>query len=249
MQLARMDKKTYSEFWGEESKQLDDQGIYAALSKETPDENVLEIGCGSGLSTSYLASTRSVLSIDNNEHLVSLANTSLVKKGVATKIIYADLFTLSEKEVNEIQAFAPKGIVCWFIGSHPDDVDKRTSTPLAISERPKKYRENIEDLLLTGKLCLPTIEWIHLANRVGVIESVSEHDIIEATKDDYNTHLFSSNGFEITNVKVIDWKREGSNFMYVTAHNPNLMPGSPVHRVISILAKRIHSAPQVTPSK
>ena len=242
MQLVRMNKKTYSEFWGKESKQLADQGIYAALSKEIPDENVLEIGCGSGLSTSYLASTRSVLAIDNNEHLVSLANASLVAKGVAARIIHADLFALSEKEKNEIQAFTPKGIVSWFIGSHPDDVDRRTSLSLAITERPKKYRENIEDLLLTEMLCQPTVEWIHLANRVGVIESVSEHDIIEATKDDYNTHLFSSNGFEITSVKVIDWERNGSNFMYVNAHNPNLMPGSAVPRVVSILAKRIRSA-------
>ncbi len=242
MQLARMNKKTYSEFWGEESKQLADQGIYAALANETPDGNVLEIGCGSGLSTSYLASTRSVLSIENNEHLVGLANTYLASKGIATSIVHADLFSLSEKEIDEIRAFSPKVIACWFIGSHPDDVDKNTPSSLAITERPKKYRENIEDLLLTERLCQPTVDWIHLANRVGVIESVSEHDIIEATKDDYNTHLFSSNGFEITSVKVIDWQRNGSNFMYVNAHNPNLMPGNLVPRVISVLAKRIRSA-------
>lgn len=171
-----------------------------------------------------------------------MARANLSSHGCSPSIIHADLFDLSDKDVDQIKNFSPKGIACWFVGLHPDDVDKHTQSTLAINERPNKYRENIEDLLLTENICLQTVEWIHLANRVGVIESASEDEIIEATKVDYNTYLFSEKGFEVDSVKIINWEREGSRFLYANAHNPNLMPGKIIPSIISILAKRVEKA-------
>ena len=107
-------------------------------------------------------------------------------------------------------------------------------------EKPKKYRENIEDLIVSNKLCLQTVEWIHLVNRSGVLQDVDE-EVVEAAMDDYNTHVFSQNGFEVIEVKIIDWDRNGSDFLYAKANNPNLGQGRVVPKVISILARRCDS--------
>lgn len=85
------------------------------------------------------------------------------------------------------------------------------------------------------------MEWIHLANRGGIIESASASFIFEETKQDYDTYVFSQHGFEVVDVQVLNWDRNGSNFMYVNAPNLNLMAGQAVQSVISILAKRIGS--------
>jgi len=53
MMLVRMDEKTYSEHWESESNQLARQGIYKWLSEITPAQDVIEIGCGTGLATQY----------------------------------------------------------------------------------------------------------------------------------------------------------------------------------------------------
>lgn len=84
-----------------------------------------------------LAKSRHVLAIDNNDHLINLARRRLETHGVAANIIKSDLFEPSDEVIEAITAFQPKVIVGWFIGSHPDDNDKRTPANLRIDENPR----------------------------------------------------------------------------------------------------------------
>ncbi|MEZ8614759.1 rRNA adenine N-6-methyltransferase family protein [Vibrio splendidus] len=236
--MQRMDKKIYSEHWEKETDILDKQGVYQRLSEITPQENTVEVGCGIGLTSRYLASTRQVLSIENNEHLIEKSTSVLKDVETPPQIIHADIFELSDDVVALIEKFSPKVVVGWFIGSHADDIDMRTSNLLSITEKPKLYRENIEELIVTKIASNTSVEWVHLANRVGVSSEANKEDIIKATTDDYNTHVFVPNGFEIINIEILNWDRDGSDFMYVNASNPNFMGGNVIPRCISILAKR-----------
>ena len=215
--------------------------MYQKLCDLAPVENVLEIGCGAGIATLRLAESRKILSIDNNAHLIEIAKARLHNTGVTAEIIYANLFDLSRQDIGVIKEFSPKGIVCWFIGSDPYTVVEYTPDSQG-NEKPKKYRETIEDLIISENICQATVEWIHLANRAGVISTATDQQVIDATKDDYNTYVFSKIGFEVTEVKVFKWNRDGSDFMYANAVNPNLMAGEPVSSVVSIFARRVRAA-------
>lgn len=236
--MQRMDKKIYSEHWEKETESLDNQGIYKALSKIAPKENTIEIGCGTGVTSRHLASDRKVLSIDNNEHLIEKASQTLKGMDSPPAIIHADVFELTEENLSSIKDLSPKVVTGWFIGSHADDIDKRTDSSLEIYEKPKLYREGIEDIIV-GKLgAIDTVEWIHLANRGGVSADATEQQIIQSTVDDYNTHVFFPNGYEVEEVKLLNWNRNGSDFMYVNSPNPNYMGGQTIPVFVSILAKR-----------
>lgn len=236
--MQRMDKKIYSEHWGKETEILNNQGIYEALSKITPKENTIEIGCGEGVTSRYLASDRKVIAIDNNKYFIEKASKALRDMDSPPTIIHADVFELTKENSSSIKEFSPKVVTGWFIGSHADDIDKRTDSSLTIHEKPKLYRENIENIIV-GKIgAIDTVEWIHLANRGGASAGASEEQITQPTIDDYNTHLFLPNGYEVQEVKLLGWNRDGSDFMYVNSSNPNYMGGSAVPVVVSILARR-----------
>lgn len=236
--MQPMDKKLYSEHWENETKNLNSQGIYEALSKIAPNENTIEIGCGTGVTTRHLASDRKVMSIDNNEHLIEKASQTIKDMDSPPTIIHADVFELTEENINSFRDFSPKVVIGWFIGSHKDDHDKRTDSSLSIYEKPKLYRENIEDIIV-GKIgAIDTVEWIHLANRCAVSKDATEQQIIQSTVDDYNTHVFLPNNYEIEEVKLINWSRDGSEFMYFNSPNPNYMGGESMPTSISILARR-----------
>jgi hypothetical protein len=68
---------------------------------------------------------------------------------VDAEIISADVFEPSVQDVEAIKKFAPKVIVGWFWGSNADDQEKYVSAEVQFNERPKKYRENMEDAMLT----------------------------------------------------------------------------------------------------
>jgi len=238
---TRMDPKTYAEHWEKESTLFESKGVYRRLSEITPKGNVLEIGSGIGLATLALAVSRKVLALDNNVHLVEIAQSRLAVAEVNAEIIVTDIFEPSSESVDAIKEFAPKVIVGWFLGSNADDQEKYVAVGVPLRERPKKYRENVEDAILSKSICHSSVEWVHLANRGGTISSATEAFIKEETKDDYDTHLFLRNGFEVVDVKIFDWDMADSNFKYEAAPNPNLLPGQTVAVLISILAKRKHS--------
>ena len=127
-----------------------------------------------------LARTRPVLSIDNNPMLIALAQQSVRDAGVGAELLHDDVFSVTAPTARHVATFAPDGIVCWFAGSHPDDVERRTSRALSLRDRPKQYRENIEDRLVLAPLCGPSEEWIHLATRGAVLTAASLPEIAAA---------------------------------------------------------------------
>lgn len=232
----RMDATTYPDHWARESRVNEEQGIYRTLANITPSQRTLEIGCGIGLGTVALAGKRTVLAMDNNPKLIALARQTVRDAGVGAELLHDDVFTGTAPTANAIASFAPDGIVCWFAGSHPGDVEHRTSPNLPMAERPKQYRENIEDRLVLPPLCGHSVKWIHLANRVGVSASASLSDIVQATTDDYNTHMLKGSQFQVTDVEVFDWTP--GKLAYVFADNPAFMGGQLQYKVISLLIRR-----------
>lgn len=240
--LRRMTAKDYSEFWERESSQFAKDKIYAHLSQIAPAEATLEVGCGAGWSTLSLATSRSVLAIDNNVHLIDLARSRFKTHGVTAKVIQSDLFEPSDELLKAIVAFQPKVVVGWFIGSHPDDNDKRTSANLRMNEKPKIYREYVEDRLVALPLCPASVEWVHTVQRCAIQLGISEDKIKVETAQEYNNHMLKNSGFNVTDVQVLDWNQGATLFPYVQTPNPNAPPGKPKPVIISILARRMSNA-------
>lgn len=236
--LQRMTPKDYSEFWECESSQFQSDKIYDRLSQIAPAESTLEVGCGAGWSTLSLATTRPVLAFDNNPHLIDLARARLQSHGVSAEIIQSDLFEPSAELVTSINAFQPKVVVGWFIGSHPEDNDKRTPTNLRADQKPKVYRENVEDRLVAAPFCLPSVEWVHTVQRGAVPPGVTETQIKEGMAKEYESYMFKGSGFTVTDVQVLDWNQGASAFPYIQNPNPNLPSGKAKSVIISILAHR-----------
>ncbi len=237
--LQRMTPKDYSEFWERESSQFSSDNIYAHLSQIVPTEATLEVGCGAGWSTLSLATNRPVLAIDNNAYLIGLARSRLNTHGVTAQIIQSDLFEPSEDLLKAIEAFQPKVVVGWFIGSHPDENDKRTPADLRIDEKPKVYRENVEDRLVALPLCPPSVEWVHTVQRGAAPPGVSEAQIKDELAKEYETYMFNNSGFTVTDVQVLDWNQGATPFPYVQTVRPDLPAGKPKPVIISILARRM----------
>ncbi|WP_454696769.1 class I SAM-dependent methyltransferase [Achromobacter aegrifaciens] len=233
-----MDQKSYSDFWERESSQLQKDEIYARLSEISPIGPTLEVGCGAGWSTASLASNRPVLAIDNNPHLIGLAGTRLKSLGLDVQFIQTDVFEPSAASLAAIDSFQPKIVAGWLIGSHPDDNDKRTPSELTPEQKPKKYRENVEDRLVGGPLCPPSVEWVHLAFRGAIPAGYTPAQVAAGTKDDYDTYVFRNAGFTVTDVQVLEWNKGASEFPYVQAPNPNLPSGATSPAIVSVLARR-----------
>lgn len=237
-----IDHKMYSERWKKESDLMDSKGIYEMLASLAPEGNVLEFGCGAGQSTRHLLARHSVLSLENNEHLIESATKYLSEHGCLPNIHKCDFFTLSESDKQVIIDFAPKVIVGWLIGGSGEDQVKRVPSETNSSELSKKYRENIEDIIVSPSVCIDSVEYIQLASRSYGIADADKNDIFKAIKDDYDRFVFNSVGFEVVGVETMHWAHEESTFTYGRAHNPNFAGGKTVETVpliTSILARRI----------
>jgi hypothetical protein len=145
----------------------------------------------------------------------------------------------TEKDKAVIIDFKPQVVVGWFIGGCGIDIFKHTKGEPNEITKSKLYREKIEDIIVSSDVCMVSIEYIHLVNRGGLDARFSEAEIFEETKKDYGTYVFGNIGFEVVEVKNIHWPREGSEFEYGQAHNPNFAGGEVVLTITSILAKRV----------
>lgn len=232
-----MNPETYAKHWSDEATRFDKQNLYVELARISPKERVLEIGCGNGLGTKQLASDREVLVIDNNQFLLQRAKENNSSNPNIT-FMEADIFSPSPEHINRIIDFSPHGIVAWLMGSDPDTVESRTPTNAVLSERPKLYREAVEDLIVREPLCTPSVNWIHLANRGGIDAKASNQEIYDTTVQDYESYMLSKSDFRVSDVKIIDWNQDSGGFMYVAAANHNFKASSIRSCVFSILATR-----------
>ena len=229
----------YSQLWKRESEFLETHGIYGKLSKVTPSGNVLEFGCGIGKGTRHLSVGRSVLSLDSNPCLIEEANRYLDSVGTSRVIHQCNFFELTGDDKEIIKQFVPQVIVGWFIGAHGEEIFKRTQEEPNETTKSKLYREKIEDILVSPDVCLPSVEYVHLTNRGVRVIGFTDADCFKSAKDDYDTYVFKNIGFEVSEVMMFDWPRDGSDFQYGQAHNPNLAKGETIPIITSIIAKRV----------
>ncbi|HGN2959926.1 TPA: class I SAM-dependent methyltransferase [Proteus mirabilis] len=238
--LIATNKEQYSNLWMNESNHIESQGIYEELTKLIPhDGNVLEFGCGIGNATKWLLNGHDVLSLDSNEYLINQACNKLTGLGLKPNIHNCDFFSLSSDDKKIISDFSPKIIVGWFLGSCGEDIVNHTKEQPDPNEKGKLFREKIEDIIVSTDICLPSVEYIHLAARGTVVNSCTDEQLFDSQKEDYETYVFNQVGFEVIKVDKMPWVRDGSNFQYGQANNPNFAGGSATPSVISILAKRI----------
>ncbi|WP_028886855.1 class I SAM-dependent methyltransferase [Teredinibacter turnerae] len=231
------DPEQYSNLWSDESEFLEFHGIYSELSKMTPAGKVLEFGCGSGNGAHHLSINREVLSLDCNAQLIEMARNRTHGK---VAIHQCDFFSLTEADRAIITEFQPQIIVGWFIGGCGIDIFKHTLEEPDEITKSKLYREKIEDIIVSPDICLASVEYIHLVNRGGLAAGFTEAEIFNDTKADYDTYVFGKIGFEVVEVKTLNWPRAGSEFQYTQAHNPNFAGVGSEPAIISIVANRVN---------
>lgn len=239
MNRVLSNQKQYSQLWKTESEFLESHGIYESLAKMTPEGNVLDFGCGIGNGVRHLSNNHSVLSLDSNEHLIDETVKRLSENGVSAKIRKCDFFNLIEEDKKIISDFQARVITGWFIGSNGMDIFKHTAEESDEATKSKLYREKVEDIIASPDICLSSVEYIHLVNRGGLVVGFPESFYFREAKMDYDTYVFGKIGFEVFEVKNLEWPREGSEFQYGQAHNPNLAKGSTVPAITSIIARRV----------
>lgn len=234
--------KTYSEIWKRESESLDQSGVYKKMAEFTPEGNVLEFGCGAGQSTRHLLESHAVLSLENNEYLIEMANIYLSNEGLTPNIRKCDFFSLSIDDKKAISDFAPKVITGWFIGGSGEDQILRIPNEKDSKELMKSYREAIEDIIISSDVCIDSVDYIQLGMRgMGIVDRNKDLDFKE-TKENYDQYVFKKIGFEVIAVDSFPWDLSNSVFPYAQVNNPIFNGGKPAQTtplITSILAKRI----------
>lgn len=228
----------YSRIWERESQSFESRNVYKGLAQDIPLVRVLEVGCGIGNGTKHLSDGRAVLALDNNEHLIAKASAQLKEAVQSADIHCCDLFELSDEDLKVISDFQPKVVVAWFIGSHGGDINPRTEDEPDILEKGKLYRERIEDIVVSSKIAVDSVDIINLVNRSTMATRFTDAEVFESQKADYDEHVFGPVGFEVYEVKVHRWDRTGSTFLYGQAYNPIFAGGETADVITSIFARR-----------
>lgn len=236
MKRELTNQEQYSNLWEKESQFLESHGVYSWLSKITPSGKVLEFGCGIGNGTYHLSIDHDVLSLDSNSLLIEKA-----RSRTSGNVVFhqCDFFDLIDKDKAVIADFNPQVVVGWFIGGCGIDIFKHAKEEPNEAKKSTLYREKIEDVIVSPTICLGSVEYIHLVNRGSRAGGFSEAEVFKSTKEDYDMYVFGEVGFEVVEVNNINWPREGSDFQYGQAHNPNFAGGQVIPTISSIMAKRV----------
>jgi len=192
-----MNATQYADEWQKSSKAFSDSGHYSWMASLLGNAStVLEVGCGSGISTLALSSPgRRILSVDSHASSVSSARSLLIGhnidaetislseagkmipwSGSPIKLLTHDI--LSDKLQDLLQENAFDAIVCWLIGSYPDHIGLTLGIPAGDfngSEMPR-YRELIQKRCYElGQKVLTSSGIVHVVDR-GAIRSWSDKD-------------------------------------------------------------------------
>lgn len=227
----------YADAWENESLNYKEKGLYQKLYKLLPPGKVLEFGCGAGFSTGELLKKHEVLSLECNSFLISKASKYLGSK--KSCIYKCDFLKLSEKDKKIIQEFKPDIIVGCFLGGNGIDVINHVNEKISLNEKTKKYRENIEDVIVSKELCFDSVSVIQLVNRgLYLPEMYTDEEVRTSVIEDYNTYVFGNTDFKIEDVSFFDWDYEVSKIPYSTVSNINTQNKIKKFRVTSIIAKK-----------
>lgn len=227
----------YADSWEKESLEYKKNGLYQKLFELLPQGKVLEFGCGAGFSTEELLKNHEVLSLECNPFLISKASNYL---GHKKNCIYkCDFLNLSKRDKQIISDFSPDIIVGCFLGANGLEVLKHVKEKVSVPEKPKLYREKIEDFIVSGEECLKNISTIQLVNRgVLISDSYSDEECKNITINNYNSYVFGKNNFDIVDVSFFDWDYKSIQLDYSAVSDL----GSDVpkkSRATSIIAKKV----------
>lgn len=136
-----MTEKEYAKEWEVNSRYFKDSGQYDWMLKQLGEAGVvLEIGCGSGVSTSKIASSGAeVLAVEVNKNAVNAAAVNLRALGYEVAVLTVDEFSgwmpgsgakitilsadiFSEEVVNALPKFVFDALLCWMTGSYPEHI-------------------------------------------------------------------------------------------------------------------------------
>lgn len=203
---------------------------------------VLEVGCGSGASTLSLAQAgMRVVSLEDNEHLVTMAVEHLKANGISVEVIsldalnHRDLAAGTQVHIVQVNAFdhalatslpyqAFDALICWMIGSTPGVIAAQLGKQLKSfdgSEMPF-YREQVhKQCYELGRSCLKHGGTVQIVDRLGM-NSWSDKDILRSQLAENHRELAGS-GYIVTKEAAFFKKMEvslnTSHIQYVAPAN------------------------------
>lgn len=231
----------YANMWDEESLQYEATGAYSTLARyldtHSPNGKILEFGCGTGLATRHLAENHEVLALENNANLLEKARINLAAHVDKVQLLQCDFFELTDSDMQTIQDFAPDVVIGWNIGTSGIGQLQRTSENLSLIEKPKAYRENVEDIIMEISGRLGSVELVNFVCR-GVLPAGFDFQVAaKADLEDYNKYVFEINDsskFKGKCSTVVQWDTSSSTMNYVNQRNTE----NPVGIFTSIIAER-----------
>lgn len=186
-----MSRSEYAEQWGNTASAFKNNGHYAWMCGELgAASRVLEIGCGTGVSTGALAEQpgRTILSVESNPSMLARARNYIEDKGVSVRLATledcADFSSWPETRVHllhvdflstHLSRVLPSGsfdaIACWLIGSHPDQLAAHMKKPQEAFEGSELaiYRMLVHARsYLLGLSILPIGGIVHTVDRASI---------------------------------------------------------------------------------
>lgn len=152
--------------WAREAAQHDRHGDYAWLAEQVPGQRVVEIGCGAAYSTLALGRRgKALLVLESDATCVGWARERLADVAPLT-LLEADLFALGDAERAVLAAFAPDSVVCWLAGGD-ETSPAMAESGLSPYAQVVHYRERLHRAVAELAACLPSVNWLHLADRTA----------------------------------------------------------------------------------
>ncbi len=109
-------KETYAELWQKDSNEINSNGLYDWMSEQIKEyETILEIGCGSGISTlNLLERGHDVISIEFNEHCINMTKRLLTENGYKDiKIINGQISENNCVDLIKKIKYKIDLVICW----------------------------------------------------------------------------------------------------------------------------------------
>ncbi len=75
---------------------------------------------------------------------------------------------------------------------------------------------------MSNDILVNSVKVINFAMRRALDSSVSQADIFNGQKKDYDTYVFNNVGFEVYDVTVLDWNTKESKFRYSLTPNQDI---------------------------
>ena len=243
-----MSVEQYTAEWRNTSLKLDAQGIYSWMQEQLGSpRTVLEIGCGSGLSTCAIAATGArVVAIEFSPSAIRAAQRALQEKGHSVSVVL--LGSLSPEMVisqvddvllvegNALHPHLGKrlprdffdAVACWLIGGAPTHIAQGLKLKMKqlAREDMAKYRKLVQrGVFEIGASVLKSSGIVHVTDRGGlafpVPESVIGMEFLTDLSSLAKTPCYDF-GNSSASVKIIDDSALEGNIQYVA--EPGLTP-------------------------